>query len=346
MSVKEKVLAIIEGKKTAPVTRMLLRVMSEGYRAGVALRNFAYDVVIPTTKLQIPVISVGNIVAGGTGKTPFVYYLAEQLLPYLKVTILSRGYGRKGKKVLLVKPENTTAECGDEPYLLAQKLPQAQIIVGSNRAFSGYLASVLSAELVILDDGMQYRSLDRDFEIGVMHADDLFGKGFYLPRGLLRDSPKRLSRADLIIINGIQDEAHLEKVKRFLSPYTKAPLTAMEQIVENGSMIASKKVGAFCAIANPARFTKTLQSLGCDIVANEEKIDHESFFEEELERLANKAFDLGAKCLVCTEKDSVKLPPNLNLRLPIVPLGIALNPTWGKDHLNNLILKVIHERRI
>ena len=341
MKLETKILDIIAGKKTAPVAKGLLNVLSRAYHAGIIIRHAAYDWVIPQQKLPLPVISVGNIVAGGTGKTPFVRYLAFEIGKRKKVAVLSRGYRRKGKSHLLVKEGMDPKECGDEPAWLAQKLPNANVIVGTDRGYTGWIAQILNSEVILLDDGMQYLALARDYEIALMHADDLFGKGFYLPRGLLRDSPKQLSKARLIVVGGVQDEEEYEKLKQELSRYSSAPITVMSLQIENGDAFASKKVAAFSAIAHPHRFYDTLKSLGCSLIETLEHPDHIPFELQEIEYLANRAFDQGAEILACTEKDAVKLPENLRLRLPIIPMEITLVPTFGKEHLAHLIEEVI-----
>jgi len=341
MTLESKVLEIIEGKKSAPLSRALLRVMSHCYQAGAYLHRFAYDLVIPTTKLSIPVVSVGNIVAGGSGKTPFVHYLAEKLSSSMSVAILSRGYGRKSSKTVVVDSSTTAEECGDEPYFLAQKLPQAKVIVDRKRTFSGHLATTLEAKIAILDDGLQYHPLERDFDIVVMDARDLFGKGFYLPRGLLRDSPKRLKNANHIILNGVFAEEEFEKAVAQIRKWSEAPITAMELKVKNSTELASKKVTSFCAIANPARFQKTLGRLGCDVVEKLEKGDHQPFTVDELDRLANRAKEKGAEIVVCTEKDRVKLPEKLSLSLPLIPVEVTLVPKFGKEKLDHLIKQIL-----
>ncbi len=339
MTIETHILKIIEGKKSAPITRTILGIMSQCYRVGVALRHFAYDAFLPATKLPLPVISIGNIVAGGSGKTPLVHYLTEAL-GQSHTAILSRGYRRKKKGTLLVKESTTVQESGDEPYLLARKLPKAKVIVGANRAFSGCLAKELEAKVLILDDGMQHRRLHRDIEIGVMDAGDLFGKGHYLPLGFLRDSPKRLAKVDLIVLNGVEDEAHLAKITPLIRRYSQAPITVMRTVITNSTEVASKKVASFCAIGAPSRFTKVLKSLGCDIVLKEEKPDHTPFGVDELEQFANRAKDKGAEVVVCTEKDAVKLPQQLRLSLPLIPLKMALTPIKGEEYLETVIKKV------
>jgi len=343
MPIESHLLSIIEGKKAAPVTKALLKAMSHCYRASVAARNFAYDWIIPSVQLSVPVISVGNIVAGGTGKTPFIHYLAKAL-GESHVAVLSRGYKRKGKQPLVVSNQTSALECGDEPFMLFQKLPSAQVIVGKDRSFTGRLAQVLGAKWILLDDGMQHRQLHRDIEIGVMDARDLFGRNHFLPRGFLRDSPKRLSKADLIILNGVKDQTQFESVTARIRHYSDAPITAMNLIVENSIEMASKKVGLFCGIAAPERFIDTLKTMGCDIILKETKLDHRPFSKEEVERLAILAKDQGASCLICTEKDAVKLPPNLTLDIPLVVAKISMQPTFGKEHLEHLINEVLHEQ--
>jgi len=329
------ILKIIRGEKKAPITSALLKLLSHGYKLGVGIRNTAFDRLYKPIKLKMPVISVGNIVAGGTGKTPVIEYLAQALAPK-KIAILSRGYRRKSRKNILITPDSLVEECGDEPYLLAQRIQAATILVGADRVQSGLLAQEKGAQVILLDDGMQHRKLHRDIEIIVMQADDLFGGGHFLPRGLLRDHPKRLRSADHILLNGIQDKDHLQQIEKELRPFTNAPITAMELTVENSHEISSKKVAVFSAIANPKNFYKTLKTLGCDIVETIEKPDHYSFSPEELQGLANRA--KGASILVCTEKDAVKLPKNLHL--PIVPVKISLSPTFGKEHLEKRIQEV------
>ena len=340
MTIETHILDIIEGKQSAPLTKALLNLLSQCYRLGVGLRHFAYDTILPVEKVPLPVISVGNIVAGGTGKTPFVRYLAERLESKRKVAILSRGYRRKGEKTLVVKKETLPEECGDEPFWLAKVLSQAHVIVGSDRVFAGHLAQRLNAQVILLDDGMQYRRLDRDIEIGLIHAADPLGKGFFLPRGFLRDSPKRLSKAHLIVLTGIKDGNQLTQIEKQIRLYTTAPITVMDIIVENQEELASKKVAAFCAIAAPSRFFQTLKTIGCDPVVIEQKPDHREFSEKEIEQLSNRAHEKGAECLVCTEKDAVKLPKNLKIPLPIIPVKISFTPTFGKRHLEKIIQEV------
>lgn len=335
MNLETKLHEILSGEKKAPFAKSFFYFLSQGYRAGVALRHLAYDYLIPTRAAPAFTISVGNIVAGGTGKTPIVHYLAKRLSEKGRVAILSRGYKRQSKEALIAKEGMGPKELGDEPYWLSQSLPGVEVIVGSDRIFSAHLAQMADRNILLLDDGMQYRRLEKDLEIVVMRASDLFGGGFYLPRGWLRDTPRRLKAAHLILLTGVQNSSQFGRLKATLSRYTDAPVTSMQLQVENGEEIRGKQIASFCAIANPSRFEKTLESLGCDVLKSLKKPDHEPFEEKELRELAK-----SAPLLVCTEKDAVKLPKPLLDALPIFPLRISYQPQFGKEHLEQIIQEV------
>ncbi len=335
---------ILEGRKKAPPMALgFLRVLSYGYGAGVYLRNVGYDIgLFETKELPVPVISVGNIVAGGAGKTPFVLYLAKALMPYGKVAILSRGYRSRVEhmdKPLVVDEKVEAEECGDEPCLLSHKLPEAIVIAGKDRIRSALYALQLGAEIILLDDGMQHRRLARTKEIVVMHARSLFGGGCYLPRGFLRDSPSRLMEASLIVVSGVHDEAEFKGIQETLAEYTAAPVVGMGLSLLNGETLAGKRVGAFCAIAAPDRFFCTLKQNGCQLLATETQSDHVAFSLEFLTQFARHCRALGADCLVCTEKDRIKLPEELNLELPVQTLEIEAVP-----HFNSAALEILIEQ--
>lgn len=357
MSVETEILKIIEGKKSAPLIRALLQGMSQCYRAGVALRNLAYDKqFFSSHRFPLPVISVGNIVAGGTGKTPFVLYLARELLKIGKVAILSRGYRsqiEKSGKVAKLDHEDSSCEIyGDEPSLLAKELPEAMVWVGKERVQSAKEALFLDAEFIILDDGMQHRQLCRDIEIGMMDGLDLFGRGFYLPRGLLRDSPRRLQEMDLILVSSISSESQLEEAKLKIKNYTSAPIVGTTLQVMNANEIKGKRVGAFCAIAKPERFLQTLKEAGAEVVESMTAFDHALFSKQDLSLFSKKCKAKGAELLVCTEKDAIKLHGSLDLELPILTLKTELKIFSGEAYLIDLLRKIkelwshYHERRV
>jgi len=270
-------------------------------------RNKLYDWGwIRQRKVACPVVSVGNIVAGGTGKTPFVLKLAEALSP-IRVAILSRGYGK----------------IPDEALLLQRRLPNARVYVGKNRSHLAEQAFSEGAELILLDDGFQHRRLHRDLDIVLLKGDDPFGKGRYLPWGYLRDSPKRLKRADAVFANG-PDFRH--RVRRII-----------DQDGKEIPSILGWKVGLFCGVAYPQPFKKFVENLGGQIVSEWLLADHELASPSKLERFAGRCKALEAKALITTEKDIVKGPRCL---LPIIYLETELEWLAGTERWVKLIEKI------
>lgn len=346
MALESYIIDMIEGRRRG---KKILSAAGCLYGWGMNLRNFGYDKKwLKSFSVPIPVVSIGNIVSGGTGKTPLVRKLAEELLIKHKVAILTRGYRSKIERsrriVNICKgcgPLVLQEECGDEPYWLAKHLPKAHIWVGSDRAKAAHQAHLQGAEIILLDDGMQHRRLERDIEIVVMDAQDLFGKGCYLPGGYLRDNPERLRAADLIVINRVQNEAHYELLKQQLEPYTGAPVVGMRTILKD---IPHKKVGLFCGIGNPERFVESVKAAGVDIVATHFTPDHTGMTDEGLKDFSQNCQSLGAEILVCTEKDAVKL--RTGCCLPILPLEATSEIVSGNIHWHNLLERIGHERRI
>jgi tetraacyldisaccharide 4'-kinase len=345
---EREILQVIEGEKKAPLLQALLRGMSCGFHAGVMLKNFAYDAgLLEPVRAALPVVSIGNIVAGGTGKTPFVLFLAKELLKICKVAIISRGYRsqtEKTKEVVQVQSSSCPMQCGDEPLFLARKLEEAPVFVGKRRKAAAQLAAAQGAKIILLDDGMQHRKLFRDVEIVVLDGSDLFGKGFYLPRGFLRDSPKRLKEADYLVVNGMQ-----KGCQEALQKWSKAPLIGVQTFLANGDEIRGKKVGLFCAIARPARFVKSVQEAGAEVVETLTALDHSRITEQELQEFGARCKTKGAECLVCTEKDGVKYSLALDLSLPVIILQAELKIVFGQDNFSKLMEQIRschHERSL
>lgn len=314
------------------------------YGFAIALRHWAYDHDwLPQKKAAVPVISIGNIVAGGTGKTPLVHLLAGELTTFAKIAILSRGYRSKmehskGGQVLSF---TRCVDCGDEPRLLAQKLPETLVFVGKNRHLSAQYATSQGVELIILDDGMQHRRLARDFEVVVIDAQDPFGHGFFLPGGLLRDCPTRLKSADLIVATHLNDLSHFEEIKKQIAHYSAAPVVGMQhKAEEEANFLRGKKIGLFCAIGNPDRFHTTVSLLGGSLVESLIAEDHLPFSNKQLEIFSQSCLDKGAELLVCTEKDWVKLPQDLQSALPIYAIKVELSMVAGEEYWRQFIDKV------
>lgn len=338
-------LDVVRGKERgvfAFVFRLLLRILSWPYQLVVNARNWAFDHgwfrrYYPPVPV---VISIGNIVLGGTGKTPVTLLLAQQFYDEFLIAVLSRGYRAPAEKlpapVMLSKgqgPLQPAAFCGDEPYLLSQNLPKALVFVGKDRHKASDMAARAGAQLILLDDGMQHRCLARDFEVIVMDMKDPFGQGYHFPRGLLRESVRSLKRANMIVLNHVPSSELFSAMKQQLARYSDAPVvgTRMEvaQIVDfNGNPISSltgMKVGLFCGIAHPDYFEQTVMQQGADIVSSAFAGDHMSFKPQVLARFAEECKRQGAELLVCTEKDKVKIADAAGLCLPVAWLKMRLS---------------------
>nr|WP_166154559.1 tetraacyldisaccharide 4'-kinase [Neochlamydia sp. AcF84]NGY94418.1 Tetraacyldisaccharide 4'-kinase [Neochlamydia sp. AcF84] len=359
---------LIQGKKQgalAFIAKTLLRFLSWIYQLIIAGRNWAFDQgCCKQYHAPVPVvISIGNIVVGGTGKTPVTLMVAQAFSNDFTIAILSRGYRSKAEHLPLPVilsygngPVHPAAYCGDEPYLLAQNLPKAHIIVGKNRQQSSRMAVRAGAQLILLDDGMQHRKLARDYEIVVINALDPFGQGYFLPRGFLREAVSSLSRADLIVLNHLQDKEQLQLIAKEIRKFSEAPLIATKMEVAEvldlqGQPLAElvgKKVGIFCAIAHPDYFYQTVKQLGAEPVDTEFMLDHLTFTTESLIQFCERAKAKGAEWILCTEKDRVKLDELALAGQPIGWLKMTLRIVEGKIHWEGFIEKTKHyiKRRI
>jgi tetraacyldisaccharide 4'-kinase len=336
--------------------RFFFRIASVFYRGAVSMRNWVYDQGwLSRFSPPVPiVISVGNIVAGGTGKTPVTLLLAKQFYDEFIIALLSRGYRSKAEhqpRPLCLSngmgPLHRADTCGDEPFLLAENLPHALVYVGKDRHASSIMAVQAGAQMIILDDGMQYRRLARDIDIVVMDNNDLFGQGHFLPRGFLREGISSLRRAHLIIINHIDNEEQLRTAQARIAPYSQAPLvgTAMFPVgarLLNGDTVptlSGMKVALFCGIAHPEYFKKSVSEQGALIVAENYVGDHESFTLPTLEAFALQAKEMEAELLLCTEKDKVKFLTPPKLALPVAWLQMELKVIAGNKAWNKFIQK-------
>ncbi len=313
---------------------MVKTALSKVYSLASRAYHFLYDVqLFSAEKLPAKVISVGNITSGGTGKTPFVLYLARRLSSRYRVAILSRGYkGRRedsfglvsdGKKILL-----NVLEAGDEAYLLAKSLKGIPVLVGKDRVFSGSFAiSFLKSQVLILDDGFQYRSLQRNLDIVLVDATDPFGGGKLLPAGFLREGPEALRRADIIVItkSSLVSSSFLRELKeglRFLN--SRAPIfTADYRSTGFRELFGFRKLWleggpacALCGLGNPDSFIRHLEKLGINVVLAKVFPDHHRYSEEELKEIEREALSVGARFVITTSKDEVNMPTSFKPSIP------------------------------
>ncbi len=356
---------LIKGKRKGPLAimvKILLRLLSLFYQLIISCRNWAFDHgCFKQYYAPVPlVISIGNIVAGGTGKTPVTLMIAQEFYKDWTIAILSRGYRSYaeylGTPVVLSSGDGPTypaSYCGDEPYLLSQNLPKALVFVGKDRHQSSNLAAKAGAQLILLDDGMQHRHLARDLEVVVMNAQDPFGQGYFLPRGFLRESISSLSRAHLIIVNHVNEKEEFNSIKKEISKYSSAPMigTKMEVMeivdLEGQSLpdLQNKKVSIFCAIAHPDSFLKTVRNLGAEPVEQKFLSDHLTLTNDELTEFCQCSMAKGAEWVLCTEKDFVKLDKASLNSLPIACVKMRLAIIEGELHWKSFTEKAKRDLR-
>jgi tetraacyldisaccharide 4'-kinase len=279
------------------------------FGAGVHFRNQLYD----RGRLQIktlrgPVVSVGNISVGGSGKTPFVIMLGEMLKQRgIEFDILSRGYGRATKGVRFVDPDGTAREYGDEPLLMARRL-QVPVVVGENRYAAGFEAEKnWGPRLHLLDDAFQHRQLARQFDIVLVTPDDF--RDVLLPSGRLREPLSSLERADAVVLTG---EPPLDAALSAGNIWR----TTRELSIDS----PPKKPLAFCAIGRSKNFFDQLRDSGQNTADEVSFRDHHRYTELDIARLLRAAESSHADGFITTEKDQINLGP---FARKLEPLAIA-----------------------
>lgn len=273
------------------------------YAAAVSAKNLAWDRGWRRPRrLRAPVISIGNLSVGGSGKTPLVIRLAELLTQRgIAVDVLSRGYGRHSTGALRVQPDGTMEQFGDEPLLIAQAAG-VPVYVAADRYQAGVLAESQSGNprLHLLDDGFQHRQLARNVDIVVLHRSDFASQ--LLPAGRLREGFSSLRRAQLLVLRS--EDRDLEAGLRGRGHHQ--PIWWIERRL---TISAPRRVIAFCGIARPEEFSSALQSEGCAVAALRAWRDHHRFTNADLAELIELRRQHEAEAFMTTEKDLVRLSP-------------------------------------
>lgn len=336
-------LDLVSGRKRGPgasALRLALRAASLPYRAAVGVRNLAFDRGWKTIhRVGVPVVSVGNLTVGGTGKTPCVEYLARYFrVRGVRVAVLSRGYGSADGP-------------NDEALVLEENLPDVPHLQGADRAdLAGTAVEELESEVLILDDGFQHRRLHRDLDVVLIDATCPWGHGWLLPGGLLREPARSLRRAHAVILTrcdlaGVERGRLREEVRRIAPRVVVAEAVHRPQMWVNADgrtepvgAFAGRAVAGVCGIGNPQAFRRTLEGVGVTVSELRTYPDHHPYTRADIDDLTAWAAKQPADGFIATtQKDLVKM------RLPALAgrelwaLRIGLEFLSGEAELHRLL---------
>jgi tetraacyldisaccharide 4'-kinase len=348
---KQNIEDIMYGRKSSPVAGAFLYALSLVYGMVVRLRSTAYTAgLFRTKRLPCRVISVGNISLGGTGKTPAVINIAGLLVKRgRRPLVLSRGYGRADESQVAVVSDGALfigdpASGGDEPALIAERLPRVPVVVGSDRHRAGTFAlQRFHPDVIVLDDGFQHIRLGRDLNIVLVDGADPFGNGRLFPAGILREPLDALKRADSVVITREDQAADLVTLRETIRKHTTARVFTARYTPRDIVNVTSGEtmpltslhgtaVFAFAGIARPGSLGSLLRSLGAEVRDLRSFPDHHPYSRAELEELAGIAADSKAGLLVTTEKDGVRIKgmAPVNLWVLRIDLTIMEQDEWEK----------------
>jgi len=342
------------GRPFSPLYSLVMGIRERCYQRGI-FRSVSFGV---------PVLSVGNLTMGGTSKTPMAQYLARHLQGNgYRPAIISRGYGGATKERVNIVSDGTNvlldaAYVGDEPRMLAETLPGVLVLTGVVRKLPAARAVEMGADVLILDDGFQHLAIHRDLDLVLFNADTLAGNSRVFPGGDLREPVKALHRCDAFVLTGRTD-VNRERAKKFtkllqekfpLKPVFTNGYRAIGLVTADNAgnrreidfdVLAEHKCFAFCGIAQPESFKQTLDGLALGIVGFESLADHHIYRAAEVRQLIRRAKQASATCLLCTEKDLVKLR-GFDLGFPLYALSRALEP---EQVLTDFIVAKLAEQR-
>jgi len=330
--------------------------LSIAYGAGVRLRNSLYRKgILKSFDIGAPVISIGNLTTGGTGKTPLVEFVASQLAAEgRKVCVLTRGYRRQSTGRVVVSDytqiRTDVNAAGDEALLLAERLRgQAAVIADANRVTAARWAiENLQSDTFILDDAFQHQRIRRDLNILTVDATNAWGKRRLLPTGILREPISELTRADCVVITRANQSTHLDQLRAEItqaSPGTRIFTSHMQpQAVrplktagDSGESLMNQAapVAAFCGIANPFSFFSLIHREGLTLCYTRAFADHHDYLQRDIDRFIKDAIVYGAEAILTTAKDAVKLG-NLDFAIPCYVMDIAIEVDDPQAFLNLL----------
>lgn len=330
--------AIVSGERHglgAILLRAGLRIAEVPYKFAVAVRNRRYDRgQAETHRVEVPVICVGNLTLGGTGKTPMVHFVAKWLrVQGLRVAIISRGYGAEGDQQ------------NDEARELHARLPDVPHIQNPDRVAACRLAiDELEMEVIVMDDGFQHRRLERDLDIVLIDALEPFGFNHVFPRGTLREPMSGLSRAQVVVLSRADLVSESRRGEIQSRVQTLAPNAAWVEVSHQPTELAGtasastmdiaslkgKRVLAFCGLGNPDGFRRTVESCGADLADFREFPDHHTYSRDDIESLRTWVGERQPELVVCTHKDFVKIETDELAKVPLRALMVELSISVGE----------------
>lgn len=329
------------------------RPLSPLYSSAMKTRTYLYRKgLFKQHRLKVPVISVGNLTMGGTGKTPFVIYLARLLKNKgFNPAVVSRGYRGKSSAAVNIVSDGCSVllspeEAGDEPVLIAEKIPSVVVATGKKRYHPATAAvENYQSDIILLDDGFQHLGLYRDLDLVLFDIDHFAGNSRVFPGGELREPVSALNRCDAFILTGHSDvnadrtakieELLLNKfpdkrvfaISRTFSGFYRYEFspTSIHKTVSAGQNIPAK-VFAFSGIAHPRRFYQMLEAYGVAISATRDFVDHHTYSKNDIAAICKEAAGKDCSALITTEKDIVKLNSSHQCSLPVFVPELAYAP--------------------
>ena len=342
------------------MARWLLLPFSWLYCIVIRLLNACYDNgIFKTTKVNVPVISVGNMTAGGTGKTPFVEYLIRYCeTQQKKVAVLSRGYKRHSQGTVVIEAGNTVRGdamlLGDEPFQLARKFPHLTMIVDAQRTRSAQIAvNKHHVDVILLDDGFQHRALGRNLDIVMVDGQTPLNRIPLLPAGKRREPLSSLGRANVVAFSRGQYSLNADEGKLFSGQTMKVEFLPKRLCQVHGANVLElhqakgKSCVAFCGIGTPAAFRQTLESVGLTVLEFFEFPDHHEYSTSELEKIRTASERHKAELVVTTEKDSVRLQLSDAGMFPaqtLFYLEIQADITENKSQFHHLLDEMLEKK--
>ena len=355
-NVKRKVETIMttRGESRSLFLESFLFAISICYGALVQQRDTLYKKgLLQSKRLPCPVISIGNITVGGSGKTPMTIYLAEFIGRFgYSVAIISRGYKGKAEKIGGVVSDGRIIcmgpdKAGDEPLMIAKRLKTVPVIVGQNRYKAGVLAiKEFNPDVLLLDDGFQHLKLNRDINLVLLDSKEPFGNTHLFPRGTLRETASALERGDAVILtrSDVGKPAALGQIKNYVpkkpvfhsfhTPYiykiiTGNSLQSPDRLNISSKydfdIFKSKRVFAFSGIASNDHFRRTIESFKCKLENFSGFPDHHPYSYRELDEIVKSSMNLSAEFIFTTEKDYVRIAHKIKWPIHLVIIGIEIS---------------------